>query len=163
MNFSLIERNNVFYDTYYCANQKIQALTDTSSYSISDKFLLRLTVWIFSLDGSTLAHLSISTRRCSLTTLACAFLIVMTAPSLMVSSCPSQAMSLTQPVASPTIHSAARLISRPSLRTRLFTRRTYYTRRCIVTRVPGSTSSIVTNRGFERVGLFAALAASTIF
>lgn len=49
---------------------------DTSSYSISDRFLLVLTAPIFCFETSTLAHLSISMCMSSLTTLALAFLMV---------------------------------------------------------------------------------------
>ena len=87
--------------------------TETSSYSTSERLLLVLTLSIPALEGSILPHLSTSSLKCSPTTLAWAFLTVMTAPSLIPSSYSFLATRTTHPYWSPT-RTSAYLINVPS-------------------------------------------------
>lgn len=123
-------------------------MTVTSSYSISEAFLAKLTSGeTRSFEGSTFAHLSTSSLRCSFTTLACALRIVIIWPSLTVSSYSSKAMSLTQPYWSPTMHSATRFMLPPSYRLRSRMTFTEATRRCMLTRDPGWSSDMLIKTG----------------
>ena len=89
--------------------------TETSSYSTSERLFFKLTLSIFSFDFSIFPHLSTSSLRCSLLTLAWQFLRVMTAPSLIKSSYSFFAKKTAHPYWSPTRTSAC-LIMVPSYR-----------------------------------------------
>ena len=131
--------------------------TGTSSYSISDKLLdvlTDLTYYFLSVLTSTLAHLSTSTLMCSLTTFAWAFLIMIYAPSLIMSSWLSFATRTAHPCSSPTITSAD-LLTVPSYLNLSLVTVTDLTSKCIVTLVPGFTSFIVMKVGFcKTIGSF---------
>ena len=131
--------------------------TGTSSYSMSDKLLSVLTdlTWVFlSALTSTLAHLSTSILMCSLTTFACAFLIVIWTPSLIISSWLSFATRTAHPCSSPT-KTSAYLLTVPSYLNLSLVTFTDFTSKFIVTLVPGFKSFIVMNVGFcKTIGSF---------
>lgn len=129
-------------------------LTETSSYSTSERLLEVLTVPIFSVDCSIFPHLSTSSLKCSSTTLAWQLRTVIVAPSLIVSSCSFLATKITQPYWSPT-RTSAYLIIVPSYlllsliilmlctylirnKYRSIWQKNVNTLRCMLTLVPGS-------------------------
>ena len=121
---------------------------------MSEWFLDKFTLPIFSLETSTLAQRSISILRCSFTTLEFAFLIVIVAPSFTTFNQSSTAIILQHPCSSPTMHSATLFNYPPSYLFCCLIILTDQTLRCMLTLCPGSKLSIAMKVGLVSAGLF---------